>query len=124
MLITFAPTGVTVDTTVATPQAGPITGPYTPETTTYNYGSSFVSPTTGEGGSTPVEGSHLGGSRLFPVSGGGGAYITFYGGEGRTLVVERFKMDDATAVTAGMGAIATALIAGTAAITLNSDGTV
>lgn len=122
MFITFVPTGEVADTTVATPQAGPIAGPYTKMITTYNYGSDFVSDSTGAGDSTPVEGSYSSGSPLFPL-GQGGAYISFYGGDSRSYPVWKFRMDDAAAVTTGMATIAAALANGDTAISLDSDGT-
>ena len=108
MLVVFQPTGEQVDTAFCTPQAkanGPWTYP------------SISTPS----GYTPVQGTASG--RL-GVLGSGGNYITWYHGNvmGSPSPISQWKMDDATAVTDGLAAIATALSAGDAIVTIGSDG--
>lgn len=113
MLVTFVPTGenVEVGPGAATPQklAAMTSNPIYIDTPS---------------GYTPVQGEMADGSKAnFPILGAAnGAYIAFYAGENKTLLVTKFKMDDAAAVTAGLAAIAAALTAGNAVLQLDSDG--
>lgn len=114
MLITFAPTGenVEVGQSAATPQA---------------LGTIASNPIYIDvpAGYTPIQGSlEAGSSSAWPILGSAkNHYIGFFAGQSKTLMVTKFKMDDAAAVTTGLASIATALAAGDLAVTLNSDGT-
>lgn len=113
MLVTFAPTGENV-------QVGPF------ETTPQALASISSNPIyiTTPSGYTPVQGTLTAGSSAdFPILGAAnGHYIGFFDGENKTLLVTKFLMDDAAAVTAGLTTISDALINGDAYIGLNSDG--
>lgn len=114
MLVTYAPTGENV-------QVGPF------ETTPQALAAITSNPIyiTTPSGYTPVQGTLTAGSSAdFPILGAAnGNYIGFYDGMNKTLLVTKFLMDDATAVTDGLAALAGALVAGAGAVTLNSDGT-
>jgi hypothetical protein len=115
MQVTFAPTGenVFVGQNATTPQAlSAITSnPIYLDT---------------PAGYTPVQGTMAAGSSAFyPILGtANGHYIGFYAGENKTLLVTKFRMDDATAVTTGLATIAAQLAADEGAIVLDSDGTI
>lgn len=115
MLITFEPTTekVQVGLGECTPQALPAMTP-----SGYPY---ITTPS----GYTPVQGTlAAGGTAAFPIMGEAVYnHIGFYDGENKTLLVTKFKMDDADAMTTGLETIATALAADTGAIVLKSDGT-
>lgn len=76
-------------------------------------------------GYTPVQGTMASGSSAdFPILGtANNYYIGFFDGMNKTLLVAKFPMDDAAAVTTGLATIVAALNASTEAITLKSDGT-
>lgn len=75
-------------------------------------------------GYAPVQGTMTAGSSAFyPILGSAnGHFIGFYAGENKTLLVTKFQMDDAAAVTAGLASISEQLAADEAAIILASDG--
>jgi hypothetical protein len=77
-------------------------------------------------GYTPVEGTMAAGSTAaYPILGrSAGPSVGFYDGLNKTLLVARFYLEDATAVTTALAGIATELQAGTGAVTLDADGTV
>lgn len=114
MLITFVPTGETVQVGLgaATPQA--LAG----------YTSNPIYLTT-PSGYTPVQGTMTAGSSAnFPII---GQYnkpsIGFYSGNVNAYLVTKFEMDDATAVTTGMATISTALGVPQETLFLLADGT-
>jgi hypothetical protein len=114
MLITFVPTGETVQVGLGacTPQA--LAG----------YTSNPIYLTT-PSGYTPVQGTMAAGSSAnFPMI---GQYnqpaIGFYSANVHAYLVTKFTMDDAAAVTTGMATISTALDADDATLLINSDGT-
>ena len=114
MLITFSPTGenVEVGEFAAVPQrlAAITSNPI------------YI---TGPSGTTPIQGTLTAGSSPFyPILGTANEnYIGFFAGQNKTLLVTKFAMNDATAVTTGLATIATALAAGDGALGLESDGT-
>lgn len=116
MLVTFGPTGenVEVGPNGTTPQKlSAITSNPIYLTTPAGY--------------EPVQGTMTAGSSAFyPILGdANGHYIGFYAGDNKTLLVTKFKMDDATAVTDGLTALAVALSDDpVVSVTLASDGTV
>lgn len=113
MLITFAPTGENVE-------VGPLAATAQKLSAITSNPIYLDTP----GGYTPVQGTMAAGSSAFyPILGSAnGNYIGFFAGDNRTLLVTKFLMDDATAVTDGLAAIAAALAAGDGALELNSDG--
>ena len=76
-------------------------------------------------GYTPIQGTMAtGSSALFPILGSAnGNYIGFYDGENKTLLVTKFEMDDADAVTTGLTSLAVALASDETAIVLEKNGT-
>ena len=114
MLVTYDPTGENVQVGLG-------------ETTPQRLGSFASNPIYIDtpAGYTPIQGTlAAGSSAAFPILGtANGHYIGFFDGENKTLLVTKFEMDDAAAVTTGLATISAALVADTAAITLNSDGT-
>lgn len=113
MLVTFVPTGENVEVGL---------GGTTPQKLAAITSNPIYITT--PSGTTPVQGNMASGSRAsYPILGSAnGNYIGFYAGENKTLLVTKFKMDNAAAVTAGLAAIAAALTAGNAVLDLDSDG--
>jgi len=114
MLITFEPTGENVE-------VGPLAT--TPQRLSAITSNPIYLDT--PSGYTPVQGTLTAGSSAFyPMLGAAnGNYIGFFAGDNKTLLVTKFLMDDATAVTTGLATIATALGAGDGALILKRDGT-
>ena len=113
MLITFVPTGETVQVGLGacTPQA--LAG--------YTSNPIYLTTTAGY---TPVQGTMTAGSSAnFPMI---GQYnkpsIGFYSGNVHAYLVTKFEMDDAAAVTTGMATISAELNDSSEAITIGSDG--
>ena len=113
MLVTFQPTGENVQVGLGetTPQAlSAITSNPIYLDTPSDY--------------APVQGTMASGSSAaYPILGAAnGHFIGFYAGMNKTLLVTKFKMDDASAVTTGLATIAGALGDGDDVLILKSDG--
>lgn len=105
MLVQFVPTGRLQDTSKALPQIGATVGPYT-------------IPVIGNNG---FGGTLTSGNLGYQIAGAGGAYLNWMDKE---EVLDRWKMDDAAAVTTAITNILLAVAAGDDAVELASDGTV
>lgn len=114
MQITFEPTGEVVTGVGVT---------VTPQFT--NGIGTLVLPTyTVPSGYTPVQTTLTAGSPAAILAGSysTGYYVRFFAGDAKTLLVTKFKMDDADALVAAAATIESALNAATEAIVLKSNG--
>lgn len=73
-------------------------------------------------GTTPVQSNYSSGSPAGIIE-TGGYYLRFFNGQSKTLLVTKFKMDDATALETARITIDTALLASTEVLNLLPDGT-
>ena len=104
MFVQFVPTGNIQDTNKSLPQIGAISGPYT-------------IPVIGNNG---FGGTLTSGSLAYQIAGEGSAALNWMDKE---VVLARWAMDDAAAVTTGITTIMAALAAAEDTLLLNSDGT-